>query len=92
MVDAYVPRTAAGMIGEAEARNRDLPTADLLAGADVAPLLVSAEYPESCLRLSRPSRRSIASRTSRAPFSTIVMGTVTPTSTGRRPSAAGPSA
>ena len=48
VVDAYVPRTAAGMTGEAEAeRNRDLPTADLLAGADVAPLLVSAaEYAE----------------------------------------------
>ena len=46
VVDAYVPRSAAGMIGEAEAeRNRDLPTADLLAGAGVAPLLVrAAEY------------------------------------------------
>ena len=60
VVDAYVRRTAAGMIGEAEAeRNRDLPTADLLAGleqrarhlrelhagAAAAPVLVSAaEY------------------------------------------------
>ena len=35
VVDAYVRRTAAGMIGEAEAeRNRDLPTADLLAGVE----------------------------------------------------------
>ena len=35
VVDSYVRRTAAGMIGEAEAeRNRDLPTADLLAGLE----------------------------------------------------------
>ena len=35
VLDAYVRRTAAGMIGEAEAeRNRDNPTADLLAGVE----------------------------------------------------------
>ena len=35
VVDAHVRRTVAGMIGEAEAeRNRDLPTADLLAGVE----------------------------------------------------------